>query len=130
MTKRDRTGDLQDVDPAVGRGNPGADTGPTVDHAGAPSTDAELALGGTPAGAGDTGYPDDDLAAERRRAENPGGGYGTGLETGEAALGSPANSAARVDTFNVPGERRANDPRVPDEERDEFRGRRTRGEHL
>jgi hypothetical protein len=130
MSTRDRKGDRQDVDTSVGRGDPGADTGPTAGHAGAPSTDDALALGGTREGAGDGGYPDDDLAAERRRAEDPRGGYGSGLETGEAALGSPNHAAARVDTFNVPGERGANDPHVPAEEADEYRGRRTRGEHL
>lgn len=126
MSRRDR----QDVDTSVGRGRgqEGADVGPTAGTAGAQSTDEGLALGGTREGAGDTGFADERDA--ERRGEGAGGGYGSGLETGAASLGSPSNSAQRVDTFNVPGERGANDPRVPEEERDEFRGRRTGGERL
>jgi hypothetical protein len=122
MSRRDR----QDVDTNVGRGQEetGA-VGPTAGHAAAPSTDEGVALGGTRAGAGETGFPDD---ATRR--DDAGGDYGSGLETGASTLGSQSNAAARVDTFNVPGERGANDPRVPVEEPDEFRGRRTGGERL
>jgi hypothetical protein len=126
MSKRDR----KDVDTSVGRGRgqEGADVGPTAGHAGAPSTDDGLALGGTREAAGDTGMADRrDFA---RRDESAGGGFGSGLETGGSSVGNPDNAAARVDTFNVPGERRANDPRVPEEERDEYRGRSTGGEHL
>jgi hypothetical protein len=126
MTKRDR----QDVDTSVGRGDPASDVGPTAGTAGARSTQEGIALGGTTEAAGTTGYADEDAEQERRRREDAGGGYGSGLETGGSALGSSYNAAERVDTFNVPGERDARDPRVPAEERDELRGRHTRGEHL
>lgn len=120
--------DRQNVDTSVGRGQPGADTGPTAGEAGALSTDAGLALGGVDQAAGSPGYPRHEEDDDRRRREDPGGGYGTGLETGAAALGSSNNAAARVDTFNVPGERapgeRGRDDRDADG-RDELRGRDT-----
>jgi hypothetical protein len=111
MRKRDG----QDRDTSVGRA--GEDTsaaGPTAGHAGGQNTDEEIALGGAP--------PSDD--------EDAGGGYGSGMETGASALGSPGNAATRPNTFNVPGERDARDARVPAEERDEYRGRSTGGERL
>jgi hypothetical protein len=126
MSSRDR----QDVDTSVGRGRgqEGADVGPTAGAAGAQSADEGLALGGTREGAGDTGFAD--ARDADRRDERAGGGYGTGMETGDASIGGSYNAADRVHTFNVPGERGANDPRVPEEEPDEFRGRRTGREPL
>ena len=127
MSTRD---DRQNVDTSVGRGRgqEGADTGPTAGRAAAPSTDEGVALGGTREGAGTTGFVE---AGDRdRRDEDAGGGFGSGLETGHSSTGSSYNSAQRVDTFNVPGERGANESRVPEEERDELRGRRTGGERL
>jgi hypothetical protein len=118
MSGRDR----QDVDTSVGRGEPaaGADVGPTSGTAGGLSADEAIGLGGTEQGAGMTGAPADD-ADRRRDREDPGGGFGTGLETGNTSRGNSYNSASRVDTFNVPGERRGGEP-GPDD-RDELRGR-------
>ena len=93
MSGRDR----QDVDTSVGRGpGDGADTGPTAGHAGGLSEDQAIGLGGT--------LDPDALTAARGQREDAGGGFGTGLETGNASRGSPTNAATRVDTFNVPGE--------------------------
>ena|SRR5687768_16918814 len=118
MSGRDR----QDVDTGVGRGEPGAgaDVGPTSGKAGGLSADEAIGLGGTEQGAGMTGAPAGD-ADTRRDREDPGGGFGSGLETGNSSLGNSYNSASRVDTFNVPGERRGGEGEPT--ERDELRGR-------
>ena len=100
MNPRDR----QDMDTSVGRGDPGggADVGPTSGRAASPSTDEALGLGGTESGAGLTGHPGDAAGDSREEREDPAGGFGSGLETGESTRGSSANSAQRVDTFNTP----------------------------
>ena len=123
MSGRDR----QDTDTSVGRGQPGADAGPTAGRAGAPSEDAALGLGGAEVGSTDSarGGARIPQGEPRREHEAPGGDLGTGLETGEAARGSSYNSAQRVDAFNTPGERGPDDPAGDDQGRDELRGRRT-----
>ena len=73
---------------------------------------------------------DDDGRGRAQEGADAGDGLGSGLETGHSATGNSYNAAERVDTFNVPGERGANEPRVPAEERDELRGRSTGGERL
>ena len=82
---------------STGPDQAGRGTAPTAGHD-SRHEDAALGLGGTPHDAAPTDIaPRGDERALREEGE-------TGLEIGEATLGSSANAAERVDTFNVPGQ--------------------------
>jgi hypothetical protein len=86
----------RDPDRTTGPDQAGKAAGPTAGRA-AKNDDAALGLGGTDA----TRLPTDLHAQGEEDALSEAGG--TGLERGNASLGSSSNAALPVDTFNVPG---------------------------
>jgi len=99
---RDRE-DLQDRDTSVGRDatdRGGQSTARSAGHAAPPSADGAIGLAGA-RGAVSEGGP-----ADVPNTPDPRDVPATGIETGNASLGSSTNAAQRPDQFNSPGERR------------------------
>ncbi len=86
----------RDPDRTTGPDQAGRAAGPTAGRA-ARHEDVALGLGGTESSEPGTGMLDAAADESPNRAEG-----GSGLEHGNASLGSNANAATRVDSFNVP----------------------------
>jgi hypothetical protein len=92
--------DLQDRDTSVGRDRAGQAKDPSAGHAAPPSADYSIGLAGAH-GAVDEGGP-----ANSPERPDPRDVPATGIETGNASLGSSTNAAVRPDEFNTPANQR------------------------
>jgi hypothetical protein len=102
MRKPDARDDLQDRDTSVGRGanDPGGQaTARSAGHAAPPSADGAIGLMGARGGVSEGGPADVPDRPDPRDVP------ATGIETGNASLGSSTNAAQRPDELNTPDSR-------------------------